>query len=264
MSDLYTFSLTSGSVMRFSAAPTALHVNGFDFQLGPKFERSKTKINTGIQVDELTVNVYPELGDQVGATLFLQALWSGQFDGATLQLERAFMPTYGDTSPGTVVLFAGRISNIDVSRIGAAISVRSHLELLNIQMPRRLWQPTCTHIFGGPTCLFNRSTLALNFAAGAGSTALQINGAPVTTNPFVFGTITGLTGYNAGYSRTIYGFTSGGFVSIKLAFLFPIVVGDTFQILPGCDKTATTCLTKFNNLVHFGGFPYIPTAETAV
>jgi hypothetical protein len=51
---------------------------------------------------------------------------------------------------------------------------------------------------------------------------------------------------------------------VKLAFLFPVDVGDEFQLLPGCDRTLATCTNVFNNSAHFGGFPYIPTPETAV
>jgi uncharacterized phage protein (TIGR02218 family) len=264
MADLYTFTLSGGGVLRYSAAPTVLQANGYLFILGPKFERSHVKINTGVQVDELTVRVYPDTVDSIGSTLFLQALWQGQFDGAILQLERVFMPAYGDTSAGTVILFAGRISNIDCSRTGATISVKSHLELLNIQMPRRLWQPTCSHVFGDAMCQFNRAIMALNFAAAIGSTTTAVLGAPVSTTPYKLGTITGLTGPNAGYVRTIDTFVSGSTVGIKIAFLFPISSGDTFQILPGCDKTLATCTNVFNNAVHFGGFPFIPTPESAI
>ena len=100
MADLYTFTLVGGAVLRYSAAPTALTVNGQTFALGPKFERSKTKVVIGVQVDELEVKVYPDPTDLIGDLPFLEAAWQGQLDGALLQLERAFMPTYGDTSPG--------------------------------------------------------------------------------------------------------------------------------------------------------------------
>src|SRR5246127_2482448 len=230
MADLYSFTLVGGSVLRYSAAPTPLTANGQTFALGPKFERSKTKVVIGVQVDELEVKVYPEPTDLIGDLPFLHAAWQGQLDGALLQLERAFMPTYGDTSPGTVVLFAGRISDVDCSRTGIDMKCRSHLELLNIQMPRRLWQSSCTHVFGGPMCLFNRSSLAATFAAAGGSTTTVIEGPPVTSTPYAQGTITGVTGGNAGYSRTISSFVSGGTVTVKLAFLSPVVAGDQFQL----------------------------------
>jgi uncharacterized phage protein (TIGR02218 family) len=265
MADLYTFTLVGGSVLRYSAAPTALTANGNYFALGPKFERSKTKVVTGTQVDELEIKAYPETTDLIGAIPFLEAAWQGQLDGALLQLERAFMPTYGDTSPGTVILFAGRISDIDCSRTGIDIKCRSHLELLNIQMPRRLWQSSCTHVFGDAMCQFNRSSLQATFSAGAGSTQAQIATtiSPSPANLYIQGTIIGVTGGNAGSNRTVANM-GGGRIYVKLAFLSPIVVGDEFQLLPGCDRTIATCTNVFNNAIHFGGFPYIPTPETAV
>jgi uncharacterized phage protein (TIGR02218 family) len=264
MADLYTLTLVGGSILRYSAAPTAISANGHIFVLGPKFERSRTKVVIGTQVDELEVRVYPEPTDQIGDLPFLEAAWQGQLDGALLQLERAFMPTYGDTSSGTVVLFAGRISDIDCSRTGVELKCRSHLELLNIQIPRRLWQASCAHIFGGPMCQFNRESLSITFSAGGASTPTVITNAPSSVTPFVLGTIKGVTGSNAGLSRTIAAFVSGGTVTVKLAFLFPVANGDQFELLPGCDRTLATCGNVFNNAANFGGFPFIPTPETAV
>ena len=265
MADLYTITLVGGSVLRYSVAPTALFANGYNYALGPKFERSKTKVVIGTQVDELEIKIYTEPTDLIGGVPFLQAAWQGQLDGALLQLERAFMPTYGDTSPGTVILFAGRISDIDCTRSGIDLKCRSHLELLNIQMPRRLWQSSCTHTFGDAMCQFDRSALELTFAAEPGSTPAQIvtSVSPASPNLYVQGTIIGVTGANAGSSRTVANMGSS-WVSVKLPFLSLIVAGDQFQLLPGCDRTLATCTSVFNNAIHFGGFPFIPTPETAV
>lgn len=265
MADLYTITLVGGSILRYSAAPTTISANGYTFALGPKFERSKTKVVIGTQVDELEVRIYTDPTDLVGGVPFLQAAWQGQLDGALLQLERAFMPTYGDTSPGTVVLFAGRVSDIDCTRTGIDLKCRSHLELLNIQMPRRLWQSSCTHTFGDPMCQFDRSSMQLTFAAEPGSTQAQVATSvdPTPANLYVQGTIVGVTGANAGSSRTVANMGSG-WVSVKLPFLSSVVIGDQFQLLPGCDRTLATCTNVFNNAIHFGGFPFIPTPETAV
>jgi uncharacterized phage protein (TIGR02218 family) len=265
MADLYTITLVGGMVLRYSAAPTALAVNGRAFGLGPKFERSKTKVVIGTQVDELDVKIYPEPTDLIGGIPFLAAAWQGQLDGALLRLERAFMPTYGDTSPGTVVLFAGRISDIDCSRTGIELKCRSHLELLNVQMPRRLWQSSCTHNFGDAMCQFDRAALQQTFAAQPSSTQTQIATSviPNPANLYIQGTVVGVTGANSGTSRTVANM-GAGWVYVKLAFLSPVLAGDQFQLLPGCDRMFATCQNVFNNAIHFGGFPYIPTPETAV
>lgn len=265
MTDLYTFTLVGGGVYRYSGGTTAItDTNGNLFALGPKFERSKTHVVIGVQVDELDVKIYPEPSDILGSTPFLRAAWTGQFDGAVLQVERAFMsPSYGAVV-GTVVMFAGRISDIDCSRTGIDMKCRSHLELLNIQMPRRLWQPTCNHVFGDAMCQFDRASLAVNFSAGSGTTQTKIVGVPNTSRPFTQGTIVGMTGINASETRTVANFVAGQYAQVKLAFLATPDIGDEFQLLPGCDRSLGTCTNTFSNQIHFGGMPFIPAPENAV
>ncbi|MDG4870579.1 phage BR0599 family protein, partial [Guyparkeria sp. 1SP6A2] len=35
-------------------------------------------------------------------------------------------------------------------------------------------------------------------------------------------------------------------------------VGQEIEVYPGCDRTAATCNAKFNNLLNYGGFDFIP------
>jgi uncharacterized phage protein (TIGR02218 family) len=266
MADLFTFTLQGGTTLRYSAAMTAItdSTTGHVFALGPKFERSNTRTVIGTQVDELDVRLYPETTDLIGATPWLQAAWTGQLDGALLQLERAFMPSYGDTTPGTVVLFSGRVSDIDCSRTCIDIKCRSHLELLNIQMPRRLYQASCNHVFGDAMCQFNRASQLVSFNCLSGSTPTQINSSLSINTFFTGGSIIGITGANAGQTRTISGISGGSAVVTKLAFLTAPITGDTFNLLPGCDHSLSMCTSTWNNAIHFGGQPFIPTPENAV
>ena len=41
-------------------------------------------------------------------------------------------------------------------------------------------------------------------------------------------------------------------------------IKDNVWVHPGCNKSVSTCKDKFNNLIHFGGFPYIPTQNPFV
>ena len=99
MADLYTITLVGGAVLRYSAAPTALTVNGFTFGLGPKFERSKTKVVIGTQVDELEVKIYPEPSDLIGSVALSRSRVAGAVDGAILQLERISCRPMGIPAP---------------------------------------------------------------------------------------------------------------------------------------------------------------------
>jgi uncharacterized phage protein (TIGR02218 family) len=41
-------------------------------------------------------------------------------------------------------------------------------------------------------------------------------------------------------------------------FPLPLLAGDQVRIVAGCDKSADTCVAKFDNLLNFQGFPDIP------
>jgi hypothetical protein len=44
----------------------------------------------------------------------------------------------------------------------------------------------------------------------------------------------------------------------------PVVSYDTFEALPGCDKTLSTCSAKYDNLVHLAAQPFIPLPEQSL
>ena len=45
---------------------------------------------------------------------------------------------------------------------------------------------------------------------------------------------------------------------LRLSVGIEISVGDTISVLAGCDRTWQTCYSKFDNIINFGGFPYLP------
>jgi hypothetical protein len=46
-------------------------------------------------------------------------------------------------------------------------------------------------------------------------------------------------------------------------FIFPLVPGDSFNLLPGCSLTQAACADRQNS-ARYGGFPQIPPPESAV
>jgi len=275
MADLYTFMLAGGEAIRISGAQTALTTGLFasgsvnygatrQFALGPRLARTSTKIELGVQVGELDLEIYTGPGDRVGTLTWQQAVRMGLFDGATVELDRAFMQPFG-TVLGTTMLFYGRTGEISVGRSRIDAKIVDLKDLLKIQMPRRLYQSACNHVFGDAMCGFDRTSLAASFACAPDSSQSEIlmPSAPTPATLYDQGTIIGVSGQNAGFSRTIGGLV-GSAIFVMKAFLYPVAAGDEFRALPGCDHTMATCQGTFNNLARFGGFPYIPPPETAV
>lgn len=89
--------------------------------------------------------------------------------------------------------------------------------------------------------------------------------APITSSSSFFaqGVITFKSGVNSGLQRSVASGASGIVTLVERVPVAPSA-GDTFHIVPGCDKASNTCSNKFGNLIHFGGFPNIPNPETVI
>lgn len=79
------------------------------------------------------------------------------------------------------------------------------------------------------------------------------------------GSIEWTVGENAGTVSPIqsYGATLRQ-VRILIPTAFPIAVNDQGIVDIGCDGLVTTCRTKFNNVINFGGDPFAPSAQQVV
>jgi uncharacterized phage protein (TIGR02218 family) len=271
--DLYTFTLIGGGMLRYCSGDRDITAGGHLFTAqGPRIDRKDNKAKChwkiGVEVDTLVFDVMPQATDTVGGLSLLAACVQGAFDGAELQLERAFMATYGDTSVGTVIMFAGRVAEIDLGRAVATFTINSHLELLNLQLPRNLWQPGCVNSLGDPSCGVNLPSFAVSGAAAAGSSASVITaslGQP--TSYFDQGKIVFAGGANAGLSRSVKYWVAGapGVIALLAPFPNAPATGDAFSIYPGCDKTlGPNGCAKFANTARFKGYPFVPTPDTAV
>lgn len=264
LADLLTITLVSGTIMRLCSGDTNITAFGFTFSsAGALFKRGKTRLTTGLEVDVLDITLMTGETTSILGLPIPQAASNGALDGATVKLERAYMTTTWGNVDCTVNLFEGRVAEVSPSHTEVKLSVKSLIELLNMQWPKNLYQPSCGHQLYGTGCGVIRSSFQVNGTATGGTTT-QINwsGGGKPAGWFDLGVVTFITGANAGARRTIKSST-GSTMSIALPLPFPVAAGDAFQVVPGCDKSFPTCLTKFNNLARFRGFPWVPKPETA-
>ena len=264
MADLFTFTLADGSAWRFSGLDAAVTVGGHAYLAGGlKFQRGTTRLTRGLEVDTLDVAVLADASASLNGVPFLPFVRGGGLDGAGLVLERVFMPTLGDTAAGAVTLFDGRIADIELGRTEAKLTVKSWLELLNVKMPRNVYQPGCLHTLFDAGCGLAKAAFAVagNILAGSDRSTLATSLAQAD-GTFDLGTIEFSSGGNAGLKRTVKSQAGG---TVALGYPLPVAPqsGDAFTAYPGCDKMEATCAVKFANLANFRGFPYIPVPETA-
>lgn len=273
VADLYTFTLSDATVLRYAMASQDIKlatptVRTFDAS-SVLIKRGSIKTVIGITVDTLQLTVTAALSHLIGSTPWLQAVRQGSLDGATVQVERLFMPTPGDYSLGTYVVFSGRVADISFGRFSADITVNSDLELLNVQMPRNVYQPGCLNTLFDSSCTLSKAAFAVGGTVQSGSDSVTI----ITNHPqpvgyFASGTLTFVTGALAGVSMGIKDHPSIGRLIVYTPMTSIPQSSDTFYAYPGCPKTMSACANTgagapaFNNLSHFRGFPFVPAPET--
>lgn len=263
MADLLTFTMLDGTVYRYAIYDIDITYNGHIYEGStPLFERSRVRTVLGVEVDTLDLKVYSNSTDMLGSYTWTQAAAKGNLDGATVLLQRVFLSD-PNTVVGGYINFSGRIADISMSRTEIDIVVKSDIELLNIQMPRNLYQAGCQHTLYDSDCKASRTAFRTAGTVSGGSTAtlVKCNVTSKQTGYFNMGYIEFTSGVMSGLKRTVKAYVSG---QIQLMSPLPSIPasGVTFYVYAGCDKQQSTCSSKFNNLVHFRGFPYIPVPET--
>lgn len=272
VADLLTITQANGTITRLTSADVDItavsqvdNTSRVFSSSGPSFTRTRTRLIAGLEVDSLTILLMPDpLTHLLGGVPWPAAAAAGALDEARVVLERVFMATWGDTSPGTLIQFAGRVGQVTPSRSTLTIVVNSDLELLRAPMPRNTYQPGCVHTLFDSGCLLTRATYAVAGVATAGSTVSALNVTDArATGYFDLGTITFTSGANNGKTRTVKKWTTGGVLVPARPFDAAPATGDTFTMYPGCDKLQSTCSGKFANLARFRGYPYVPGPENA-
>jgi len=173
------------------------------------------------------------------------------------------MSAWGQAPAGALWLFEGRVADLEVGRTTAKIRVKSDLDLLNVQMPRNLYQPGCLHTLYDAGCTATKASFGFASTAASGSTVALVRcGLAQGADYFTLGTITFTAGANVGVSRSVKKYTTGA-LQLMRPLINPPGVGDAFIAYAGCDKSTSTCQARFSNLANYRGFPFVPAPEMA-
>lgn len=267
--DLYTLTLNDGTIYRWSGFDAALTGNGHTWAIGPGFQRGTVRSSVGTSVDDLTVTILDIAPgttiNGVGLPAFIRA---GGLVGARLQVDRCYFPAGLYTPIGAVFVFAGRINGVtNASRRSADLTITADITLLDVMVPREVYQPQCRNTIFDSACLLDVASYTVT---GAASSATDVGRTTFSqslsqaSGYFDLGTLTMTSGENDGISRSVKTYIHSGSIVALSPWPFPVQNGDTFSVIPGCDGTQSTCTTKFSNLIHFRGFPYIPLSDVII
>jgi len=262
--ECFTFTTTTGTVYAWTNVDYPVIYNGVTFlATGPLVQGLKYRASIGLEVDKQQLTVAARPTDLINGAPFLIALRDGAFDGSAIVRYRVFLTAPGGTVVGGVIMFRGRVSTVDsVGRTSATLTVASDLVILDYDMPRNLYSPTCVHTLYDSGCGVIRGIYAASGTAGAGSTSNAIN-FPGAAAQHAQGSIVFSSGGNANVRATVRSVSVGSALNLMYPLPFAPATGDAFTVYAGCDHTQATCQGRFNNLSNFRGFPYVPPPQMA-
>jgi uncharacterized phage protein (TIGR02218 family) len=265
MADLYTITLKSGTVLRYTTWDSSLTVLGNTFLTGPpNIERTHIEEKLGMEVATIELTIQASLTDVVNGTPILQAIGLGLWDGAAFRIDRLFMDPAGNQI-GTVIRFSGVVGPVDeLTRSYVKLTINAGTQYLTMQLPPIIMQPNCVHTLFDAGCGLVKSSFAENNAVQGGSTVNKIISLSAKADGYYDnGQIVFTSGPNNGLTKAVKQYFIKTFY-FNSPLPFAPNAGDAFTAYPGDDKTQATCQNKFNNLANFGGFPYVPVPETAI
>jgi uncharacterized phage protein (TIGR02218 family) len=191
-------------------------------------------------------------------------LYAGLYDDAFIEV---WEKSWDDTTDTIKRIAAGWAGSPSHGEDGFKVEVLGPGERMLQQPLLRTISPGCRWEFGGPECGVDAEALKI---AGVAVTAVTSRAFfvcdavdPMAAAQWDRGKIRWLTGDNAGTVcevKTVDFAT--GVVVLWQPSGFVGQVGDTFDLLPGCDLAYDGGCTVYDNKVRNGGFPDVPGTDT--
>lgn len=196
-------------------------------------------------------------------------LFGGLFDGATVLIIRYYW--LGNSTP--LVLTGGVISTVTQQDQQFVLALQTVRARLDQQALLEVYSASCRFTLGDARCTVDLTPFTRTGAVTAitepdvyESSARRIfvdTARDEASLYWALGIITWTSGANVGLSSEIKDFGSATFV-LWSPMPYAIEVGDEYRVTPGCDRLKTTCITKFDNLINFGGFPDVPGPDALI
>lgn len=276
-----------------SVTAVSFHVANFQIMQASVFyssamrmKRGPIKLQVGVEVDTLDMTFYPRSTDIVGVTQFLTAIRTGAFDNAIYEMERAFFipinwETYSNNITGPPVptyidkicRFKGFVCEIDDwSAVEVPMTIKSALMLLDLDMPRLIYQSQCRNTLFDSACKLVQTTYATNVIAQQFTTQNQLWITPQNQTPGTVGIFKNVflgkgDGTSTDFSTTLQYVPSGcqdvkfnGDTTLKVTD-YSVTPNVSFSELYEIDIAETSVTVSFpvapiQNTIITGDFPY--------
>ncbi len=173
-----------------------------------------------------------------------------------------FRTNYNDINKEKILLKSGRIKKIKITDNQITAEIKSISEK-NKQLVNNKFSPSCRAQFCDELCKLKEVDFLY---AGQVTEIVTENKKFVDIslskpkNYFKYGILTFTNGENANLKQDVK-YNHKHEIELTLTTPNKIKPGDQYNIIAGCDKLASTCTNKFNNIINFRGEPHLPGSQ---
>ena len=238
-----------GVVMGFTSYDQDITFNGVIYKACTGFAPTAVATSNDMSVDNLDSE-----GILTDDGITAEDLRAGVYNNAHIEV---FVVNYKNLKDEIFMVRRGTIGEIKYGKNCFTAAIRGLMQAYQSKAGKTC-QKSCRTILGSPLCKVNLSAYTVNGNVTTVNSATSF-GANLTQpdSYFDYGEITWLTGKNTGLKQDVKHSTSDGRIILFLPMPFIPALGDAFCIVAGCDANASTCKSRFNNLVNFRAEPYV-------
>lgn len=252
-----------GFGLGFTEHDQTLTFDGTQFEPGSGFAATEASVASGLAAPGAEVR-----GGFSSVAITEVDLAAGRYDGARVEL---FLVNWQAAEEQHALISVQEIG--EVSRAGPGFSAELRSFAHRLQQPEgRIYNRRCDADLGDGRCRLDMDVAnrRLNgfVAEVLSADRLTVSGLPaLTEGHFRLGHLRFDEGLLSGKRLPIEesGATVGGMVTLRL--WLPLEArpspGDAVTLTVGCDKSFSTCRTKFGNVLNFRGFPHMPGSDFA-
>lgn len=249
---LWRITRVDSTVFRFTDHDRDVVMSDGTYLAAGGYTASAARSIAGLQVDDM------EVGALFDSAYITEAdLQAGLWDNAVVEV---FSAIWSAPSAGARMIRKGRIGQVRYRNGTFTAEMRGLMDLLSVNIGRVV-SPSCDAILGDARCGVSLSAHTESGTVSAVTSRAVFSASDLsaeTAGRFSGGLLTWTSGANDGYSMEVRVHGASGAFTLFEPMVRTVAVGDTFDVVAGCDKLFATCRDTFDNVANFRGFPHVP------
>lgn len=242
-----------GAIYGFNSSPSDITYGGLIYLSTVGFDDTAVATTAALNVDNLEANFFID-----GVIITEAEVLAGKWDLSAFLIVEI---NYRDTSMGHRHIKSGTIGTISTGRNTFKLELLGLTQRLQ-QNIGRLVMSECDATLGDARCGVDLAPFTFSASITAVTSGRVFTASDFTqaVDYFTAGKATFASGANIGVSMEIKYFAAG-VIELQQSMVGQILVGDTVTVIAGCNKQRPTCVTKFNNILNYRGFPDLPGSD---